>query len=83
MRRTSAAPGSNYGPRGIREVSCQFLTYNAMFDFDVADTLSPVDCGDCDIASATRRARSTRAQADLEEILARARCRSPSAASTP
>ena len=41
--------GANYGPRGIRDVSVQFLTYNAMLDFDVADALSPVDCGDCDV----------------------------------
>ncbi len=24
--------GTNYGPRGIREVSCQMLTYNARLD---------------------------------------------------
>ncbi|HEU4657383.1 MAG TPA: arginase family protein, partial [Capillimicrobium sp.] len=29
--------GANYGPRGIREVSCQFLTYNATFDFDLVE----------------------------------------------
>src|SRR5262249_21156384 len=39
--------GANYGPRGIREVSCQFTTYNATFDFDLLATLNPVDCGDC------------------------------------
>src|SRR5215470_7199394 len=25
--------GANYGPRGMRDVSAQFLTYNAMLDF--------------------------------------------------
>ena len=61
--------GSNYGPRGIRDVSCQFLTYNAMFDFDVADALSPVDCGDCDVIPGDPARTFERAQADLEEIL--------------
>ena len=44
--------GANYGPRGIREVSVQFTSYNATLDFDVIDALNPVDCGDCDIALA-------------------------------
>ncbi len=40
-RRTSAAPAPTTGRAAIRDVSCQFLTYNAMFDFDVVDALSP------------------------------------------
>ncbi len=62
--------GANYGPRGIREVSCQFLTYNATFDFDLRDALNPVDCGDCDVALANPARTFERAQADLGEILA-------------
>jgi guanidinobutyrase len=61
--------GSNYGPRGIRDVSCQFLTYNAMFDFDVAEALSPVDCGDCDVIPGDPARTFERAQADIEQIL--------------
>jgi agmatinase len=61
--------GSNYGPRGIRDVSVQFLTYNAMFDFDVADALSPVDCGDCAVIPGDPQRTFERAQADLEQIL--------------
>ena len=61
--------GSNYGPRGIRDVSCQFLTYNAMFDFDVAAALSPVDCGDCNIIPGDPARTFERAQADIEQIL--------------
>ena len=61
--------GSNYGPRGIRDVSCQFLTYNAMFDFDVAEALSPVDCGDCNIIPGDPARTFERAQADIEQIL--------------
>ena len=62
--------GANYGPRGMREVSCQFLTYHAMYDFDLAEALSPVDCGDCDIALANPAKTFARAQADIGEILA-------------
>lgn len=61
--------GSNYGPRGIRDVSVQFLTYNARLDFDVADALSPVDCGDCDVIPGDPARTFERAQADLEQIL--------------
>jgi len=61
--------GSNYGPRGIRDVSVQFLTYNATLDFDVAEALSPVDCGDCDVIPGDPARTFERAQADLERIL--------------
>jgi agmatinase len=61
--------GANYGPRGIREVSCQFLTYNAMLDLDLVDALNPVDCGDCDIALANPQRTFERAQRDLGAIL--------------
>jgi agmatinase len=61
--------GANYGPRGIREVSCQFLTYNAMLDFDLVDALSPVDCGDCDVVLSNAERTFTRAQADVASIL--------------
>jgi agmatinase len=62
--------GANYGPRGIREVSCQFLPYNATFDFDLLDALNPVDTGDCEVALANAQRTFERAQADLGEILA-------------
>jgi agmatinase len=61
--------GSNYGPRGMRDVSCQFLTYNAMYDFDVVDALAPVDCGDCDVIPGDPARTFERAQADIEAIL--------------
>jgi guanidinobutyrase len=61
--------GANYGPRGMREVSCQSLTYNATLDFDLGDSLSPVDCGDCDIALANPAVTFERAKADILEIL--------------
>jgi agmatinase len=61
--------GANYGPRGIREVSCQFLPYNATLDFDLLEALNPVDCGDCDIALANPEKTFARAQADIGAIL--------------
>jgi agmatinase len=61
--------GANYGPRGMRDVSAQFLTYNAMLDFDVADQLAPVDCGDCDVIPGDPARTFERAQADIEQIL--------------
>jgi agmatinase len=61
--------GSNYGPRGIRDVSVQFLSYNAMLDFDIVEALSPVDCGDCEVIPGDPARTFERAQADLEQIL--------------
>jgi guanidinobutyrase len=61
--------GANYGPRGIREVSCQFLPYNAMLDFDLVKMVNPVDCGDCSIALANPERTFERAEADLTQIL--------------
>lgn len=65
-----ARSGANYGPRGIREVSCQFLTYNATFDFDVQEALGPVDCGDCNVIVGNAARTFEHAQADIGEILA-------------
>ena len=62
--------GANYGPRGIREVSCQFLTYNATLDFDLVEALSPVDCGDCSVVLANAEKTFRNAQRDLSQILA-------------
>jgi len=61
--------GANYGPRAIREVSVQFLTYNATLDFDVVEALNPVDCGDCDIALANPERTFARAQSDLSQVV--------------
>jgi agmatinase len=61
--------GANYGPRGIRDVSVQFLTYNAQLDFDVAEALSPVDCGDCDVIPGDPARSFERAQVAIEQIL--------------
>jgi agmatinase len=62
--------GTNYGPRGIREVSRQMLTYNARLDVDIAEALNAVDAGDCRVILANAEKTFANAQADLAEILA-------------
>jgi guanidinobutyrase len=62
--------GANYGPRGIREISSQFLTYNATWDFDLVEALNPVDCGDCDVVLANAEKTFANAERDIGEILA-------------
>jgi guanidinobutyrase len=61
--------GANYGPRAIREISAQFLSYNAMLDFDLVDALTPVDCGDAHVVLANAEKTFVRARRDLSEII--------------
>jgi hypothetical protein len=61
--------GANYGPRGIREISGQFLTYNATWDFDLVEALNPVDCGDCDVVLANAEKTFAHAERDIAQIL--------------
>jgi agmatinase len=61
--------GANYGPRGIREISGQFLTYNATWDFDIVDALNPVDCGDCDVILANAQKTFANAERDIDQIV--------------
>lgn len=61
--------GANYGPRGIRDVSCQFLPFNATLGFDLIEALNPVDTGDTDVALGNTEKTFERAQADLEQII--------------
>jgi guanidinobutyrase len=61
--------GANYGPRGIREISGQFLTYNATWDFDIVEALNPVDCGDCDVILANAEKTFANAERDIGQIL--------------
>lgn len=62
--------GANYGPRGMREISCQFLSYNAALDFDLVERLAPVDCGDARVVLANAEKTFAAAQRDIGEILA-------------
>lgn len=61
--------GANYGPRSIREISCQFTSYNATLDFDLIAALNPVDCGDCAVVLANAEKTFARAQEDIGAIL--------------
>jgi agmatinase len=63
--------GASYGPRGIREISStQFLSYNAVWDFDLVDALAPVDCGDAQIIPGNPERSFEIAQAALSQIVA-------------
>jgi len=62
--------GANYGPRQMRDVSCQFTSYHAMYDFDVVEATNLVDCGDCPVTLANAEKTFARAQQDVGEILA-------------
>jgi agmatinase len=61
--------GANYGPRGIRDVSCQFTSYNATFDFDLLEAVNPVDCGDSNVILPNAERTFASAEADIAEIL--------------
>ncbi len=61
--------GASYGPRGIREITTQFLSYNATWDFDLLDALTLVDCGDCNVVVANAEKTFARAQHDIGEII--------------
>jgi agmatinase len=62
--------GASFGPRGIREVSYQFLTYNATLDFDLVGRTHAVDCADTLVALANPEKTFARAQEDVSQIIA-------------
>ncbi len=61
--------GANYGPRAIRDVSAQFLTYNATWNFDLTEALKVVDCGDCRVIPANAERTFAIAEAAVSEVL--------------
>lgn len=61
--------GANYGPRGIREHSSLFLTYNATSDIDLAARLTMADCGDVPVIPGNVSGTMDRAEALCGEIL--------------
>jgi agmatinase/guanidinobutyrase len=61
--------GASYGPRGIREITSQFLSYNATWDFDLLASLALVDCGDCPVVVANAASTFDRSERDIVEIL--------------
>lgn len=62
--------GANYGPRGIREHSSLFLTYNATSDIDLTQKLKMADCGDVPVVPGDVTATMSKAEAMAGEILA-------------
>lgn len=67
---STSRSGASYGPRAIRDKTCHFLPYNATWDFDLVQALSPVDCADCEVIVGNASRTFERAQADIEEIVA-------------
>jgi agmatinase len=67
---TAGRSGANYGPRGIREVSCYFSPYCATIDFDLNDVLHPYDCGDCAVVPGNAERTFEAAERDIAQILA-------------
>ncbi len=61
--------GANYGPRGMRELSAQFINYNADLDFDIVEGVSPVDCGDTPVIPGNAAKTFAMAQRDIGAIL--------------
>jgi len=62
--------GTNFGPRGLREASEQFLLYNANTGMDLSEHFSLVDCGDVPIVPGNSISTQAHAQAMVAELLA-------------
>jgi agmatinase len=53
----------------MRDVSAQFLDYNATWDFSLRETLHPIDCGDATIVLANAEKTFANAQRDISQII--------------
>lgn len=62
--------GTNFGPRGLREASEQFLTYNANTGVDLTETLTIVDCGDITVVPGNSIATQNNAERLIGTLLA-------------
>jgi agmatinase len=62
--------GANYGPRGMREVSCQFLTSSANLGIDLGEALRVVDCGDAQVVLGNAERTFASTQHGISQILA-------------
>ncbi len=62
--------GTNFGPRGLREASEQFLMYNANTGMDLGEHFNLVDCGDVPIVPGNSISTQERAEALVAELLA-------------
>lgn len=63
-------PGTQMGPRGLREASEQFLPYNANTGVDLTKSFNIVDCGDIAVVPGNPAATQARAEAATAQILA-------------
>ncbi len=63
-------PGTQLGPRGLREASEQFLPYNASTNVDLAQSFNIVDCGDVPVVPGNPALTQERAEAITSQILA-------------
>ncbi len=61
--------GTNFGPKGLREASEQFLTYNANTGVDLTEVLNIVDCGDVAVVPGNSVATQQRAEALIGTLL--------------
>jgi agmatinase len=62
--------GANFGPRGLREASEQFLMYNANTGVDLGENFTLVDCGDVPIVPGNSISTQARAEQLVAEVLA-------------
>jgi agmatinase len=62
--------GTNFGPRGLREASEQFLMYNANTGMDLGEHFHLVDCGDVPIVPGNSVATQAHAERVVGELLA-------------
>jgi agmatinase len=63
-------PGTQMGPRALREASEQFLPYNANTGVDLSKSFNIVDCGDVQIVPGNPALTQERAEAVTSQILA-------------
>ena len=61
--------GTNFGPRGLREASEQFLSYNANTGVDLTETLTIVDCGDISVVPGNSIATQNNAEQLIATLL--------------
>lgn len=61
--------GTNFGPRGLREASEQFLTYNFISGIDLSEEFNLVDCGDVAIVPGNSERTQARAEQMIGQLL--------------
>lgn len=61
--------GTNFGPKGLREASEQFLMYNANTGVDLTETFKLVDCGDVPIVPGNSISTQAHAERIIEDLL--------------